>query len=289
VADDQFVKLAAGGNVLIIEDGGAGDVGLTNQIAGKDFFAAHIQPAFGTPAYGFNVAAHALVGCGASVASGGSCQSGALSGGVSAAAGPLTNGPNYARSLVANAVVGGVASVAGGGKFANGAITGAFGYMFNAAAQSLREPSKNEVVIVINNNGGGGIGTHAGMFVGDQLFDPGGSYMDDRTRFMSAEERDEFVPTLNDYAKYHSTSGGDVRIYRYDLNDEDMSTISKRVDQSPGGVLFCANSVQTCIAGVGPFEISTPWRFTMTFPSTLATRLQGLPTGNCTKYGGGAC
>jgi hypothetical protein len=107
--------------------------GLTNQIAGQDFWADHFQPQFGSPAYDFNVAAHALVGCASSAASGGSCESGALSGGVSAAAGPLINGQNFERSLVANAVVGGVASVAGGGKFANGALTGAFGYLFNAA------------------------------------------------------------------------------------------------------------------------------------------------------------
>src|SRR5438034_9659721 len=58
--------------------------GLTNQIAGQDFWADHFQPEFGSPAYDFNVAAHALVGCASSVASGGSCKSGALSGGVSA-------------------------------------------------------------------------------------------------------------------------------------------------------------------------------------------------------------
>jgi hypothetical protein len=67
---------------------------------------------------------------------GGSCQSGALSAGVSAGAGPFINSPNQVASLVRNAVVGGVASVAGGGKFANGAITGAFGYMFNQCAAS---------------------------------------------------------------------------------------------------------------------------------------------------------
>jgi RHS repeat-associated protein len=111
--------------------------GLTNAIAGVDPSVAHIQPAFGTSAYAFNVAGHALVGCGASVASGGSCQSGALSAGVSAGAGPFINGPNQVASLVKNAVIGGVASVAGGGKFANGAVTGAFGYMFNAAAGRL--------------------------------------------------------------------------------------------------------------------------------------------------------
>ncbi|WP_291849246.1 RHS repeat-associated core domain-containing protein [Bradyrhizobium sp.] len=95
---------------------------------------AHFQPAFGTEIHAFNVAGHALVGCASSVASGGSCQSGALAGAVGAAGGPLMGGMNGAQKLVASAVLGGTASVAGGGKFANGAITGAFGYLFNAEA-----------------------------------------------------------------------------------------------------------------------------------------------------------
>ena len=103
----------------------------TNAIAGVDPSAAHIQPAFGTPEYAFNVGGHALVGCGASVASGGSCQSGALAGAAGSAAGPALTDLNFGARLVATAVLGGVASVAGGGKFANGAVTGAFGYLFN--------------------------------------------------------------------------------------------------------------------------------------------------------------
>jgi hypothetical protein len=75
-----------------------------------------------------------LVGCASSVASGNSCQSGALSAAATAGVGPLINGQNQVASLVANSVLGGAASVAGGGKFANGAITGAFGYLFNKVA-----------------------------------------------------------------------------------------------------------------------------------------------------------
>jgi RHS repeat-associated protein len=107
----------------------------TNAAAGQgfDLSAEHVQPGFDTPgAYAVNVAGHALVGCASSAASGGSCESGALSGGITAAAGPLINGQRFGVALVENAVLGGAASVAGGGKFANGAITGAFGYMYNA-------------------------------------------------------------------------------------------------------------------------------------------------------------
>jgi RHS repeat-associated protein len=38
--------------------------GMTNVLAGQAFGADHIQPAFGTAAYDFNVVAHAAVGCG---------------------------------------------------------------------------------------------------------------------------------------------------------------------------------------------------------------------------------
>jgi RHS repeat-associated protein len=91
---------------------------------------------FDPAAYAENVAGHALVGCASSAATGGSCESGALSGAVSAGASPLINGQSYGTALVEHAVLGGVASVAGGGKFANGAITSAFGYMFNDAAHN---------------------------------------------------------------------------------------------------------------------------------------------------------
>jgi RHS repeat-associated protein len=87
---------------------------------------------FGSDAHLFNIAGHALVGCGASVASGGKCGSGALSGAIPSLAGPIVNKLPFQAALVANTTLGGLASVAGGGKFANGAVTGAFGYLFNA-------------------------------------------------------------------------------------------------------------------------------------------------------------
>jgi RHS repeat-associated protein len=98
------------------------DVGLLGQALG------------GPGGYLLNAAGKALVGCGMSVASGGKCGAGALAGGVSALASPLTNGPDGFASLVMNSVVGGLASVAGGGKFANGAVTGAFAYLFSPDA-----------------------------------------------------------------------------------------------------------------------------------------------------------
>jgi RHS repeat-associated protein len=104
---------------------------LTDAISGASI-GSHTPPAFGSDAFAFNVAGHALVGCASAEASGGKCGPAALAGGVTSFAGPIINGPNFVANVVANSVLGGLASVAGGGKFANGAITGAFGYMFNS-------------------------------------------------------------------------------------------------------------------------------------------------------------
>ncbi|WP_315722121.1 MULTISPECIES: RHS repeat-associated core domain-containing protein [unclassified Bradyrhizobium] len=112
---------------------------LTNQFPGANPLpgGGHGTPTFMSEAYGVNVAGHAIVGCASAVASGGSCKSGALSAGASAAFSPMLKGLSGAAAVTAHAVIGGVASVAGGGKFGNGAITGAFGYLFNEAAKRV--------------------------------------------------------------------------------------------------------------------------------------------------------
>jgi hypothetical protein len=79
----------------------------------------------------FNIAAHALVGCGSALASGGRCGPAALSGAVGSFATPLAEEAGFGGGLVITSTAGGLASVAGGGKFANGALTAAFGYLFN--------------------------------------------------------------------------------------------------------------------------------------------------------------
>ena len=110
---------------------------LTDMISGADV-GTHAPPNLnteaGTEAYAFNVVAHAAVGCGSVVASGGKCGPSALAGGVTSAAGPVINGQGFVAGLVINTALGGGAAVLGGGKFENGAITAAFGYLFNAAA-----------------------------------------------------------------------------------------------------------------------------------------------------------
>ncbi|HVA11753.1 MAG TPA: hypothetical protein VNF99_00750, partial [Stellaceae bacterium] len=90
--------------------------------------------------YALNVLGHAAIGCAASAAGGGTCQSGAAGAGIAALATPAiatifpnaqTNQWQFMGGLIATASVGGISSVAGGGKFENGAVTASFGYLFN--------------------------------------------------------------------------------------------------------------------------------------------------------------
>lgn len=146
----QVLRSAVVAGATAIAFFGVGEI--TNAVAGVPPGAAHISSAFGTPDYAVNVAGHALVGCGAAVASGGKCGPGALSGAVGSAAGPFLPRGNLALELTSRAVLGGLASVAGGGKFANGAVTAAFGYLFNDLACDVERrvctgvhPTKDEI------------------------------------------------------------------------------------------------------------------------------------------------
>jgi hypothetical protein len=85
----------------------------------------------GSDAHMFNIAGHALVGCASSVAQGGRCGPGALSGGLGSLVGPYMRDHRFGFRVVSNAVLGGVVSAAAGGNFGNGALTAAFGYLFN--------------------------------------------------------------------------------------------------------------------------------------------------------------
>jgi RHS repeat-associated protein len=78
--------------------------------------------------YAANVGLHAALGCAQQAAAGGTCRGGALSGGFSAAAGPLDLG------LVSHVAIGALASRLGGDKSGNGGLTAAFDYLFNCIA-----------------------------------------------------------------------------------------------------------------------------------------------------------
>ncbi len=103
-----------------------------------------ITKGLGDQGFLLNAAGRAAIGCASAAASGGKCGPGALAGGVTALAAPVTNGHGFIADLVMNSTVGGLASVAGGGKFANGAVTGAFGYLFSPQAGQQASPEVNE-------------------------------------------------------------------------------------------------------------------------------------------------
>jgi RHS repeat-associated protein len=77
------------------------------------------------------IALHAGAGCVSSVAGGGSCKAGAISGGLGEFGHNIGTGGNTALGTIKAAMLGGVGSKLAGGKFSDGATTGAFGYMFN--------------------------------------------------------------------------------------------------------------------------------------------------------------
>lgn len=91
-----------------------------------------------------NVVAHAAVGCASTMASGGSCRSGAIAAAAGSAlsAYKITSGLPFEANLIAHAAAGGIGSELGGGKFTNGAVMASFGYLFNCRAHGCQDISK---------------------------------------------------------------------------------------------------------------------------------------------------
>ncbi len=97
--------------------------------------------------YAQNVLAHAALGCGMSAAQGGSCKSGALAGGFSAAAGPVISGlteGNFAAGLAGRMAAGCVGSYIGKGSCEAGAVTAAFDYLYNDLKAYVWQPRPSE-------------------------------------------------------------------------------------------------------------------------------------------------
>ena len=153
-------------------------------------------------------------------------------------------------------------------------------------ARPAPDVPRGEVAIVINGNAAGG--RHAGLFAGPWLSDPSGSYVTERSGSPQWPG-----PSLADYVAYQLEDGEDVRVYRFKLNEPDFAEIERRVRSASATMpLFCAATVQSQIAGVGPFrEIAdTFW----TSPKALALQLQrlvGRPSiaGACLRASGGTC
>lgn len=156
---------------------------------------------------------------------------------------------------------------------------------FPEADIRLVEPAPDEVVVVVNDNALGG--NHAGLFAGDLLIDPAGSYFGMR-------ERDKAWPgpTLADYARYQTTDGPKVRFYRFRLQPQAFQTLRQRVrDAGPTAPLFCAVTVQNLLVGVEPFDGISETGFTT--PSALGKRLDALVNGGgvgeCQKLDASPC
>ncbi len=139
-----------------LSGGNLGQVLKAGLIAGATAFAFAGLPSSGALGatfnpvnYAENIAGSAAIGCVSSVASGGSCGSGAAAAAVGSALSPITSsvfpdartnlGERIGGTLV-QATAGGLASVAGGGKFANGAVTAGFQYL---ATLSLEDARRN--------------------------------------------------------------------------------------------------------------------------------------------------
>ena len=154
------------------------------------------------------------------------------------------------------------------------------------AAVRLDEPRGNEVVVVINNNAPGG--NHAGIFVGARLSDPAGTY-----RLVRLKTPDWKQPSLADYVWFQMEDGRNIRIYRFSLNEEDLSAVAARLPVADRAMsLFCGAAVQNAIAGIGPFRtIEAIW---WTSPTALAERLDALvgethAAGACEMADGSPC
>jgi hypothetical protein len=152
------------------------------------------------------------------------------------------------------------------------------------ASIRLAEPAADEAVVVINDNALGG--NHAGLFAGDRLIDPAGSYFGVR-----GEDKTWPGPTLADYARYQTTDGLKVRFYRFRLTPDAMAQLRQRIaDAGPTPPLFCAAAVQNLLVDIAPFEAITRTGFTT--PTALGKRLDALVThgvGECQQLDASRC
>lgn len=148
----------------------------------------------------------------------------------------------------------------------------------------LVEPAADEAVVVINDSALGG--NHAGLFAGDRLIDPAGSYFGVR-----GEDKTWYGSTLADYARCQTTDGLKVRFYRFRLKSDAMAQLRQRIaDAGPTPPLFCAAAVQNLLVDIAPFEAITRTGFTT--PTALGKRLDALVThgvGECRQLDASPC
>ncbi len=150
----------------------------------------------------------------------------------------------------------------------------------------LDEPGKNEVIIIINYNAI--TGNHAGLFVGNRLSDPAGSYKNVRSREPGWKR-----PGLNDYVGFQMVDGERIQTYRFTLQGAELAAITARLPEADAAMpLFCGSAVNNAIAGIGPFSnIKSVW---WTTPAAVAEQLdviirKGPGIGLCVLPDGSSC
>jgi hypothetical protein len=155
-----------------------------------------------------------------------------------------------------------------------------------AADIRLAEPAPNEVVVVLNVNALGG--NHAGLFAGNLLIDPAGSYFGVR-----GQDKTWTGPTLKDYARYQTVDGLKIRFYRFRLQPDMFSAIVQRI-RAAGSTppLFCASAVQNLLANLAPFDAISQVGWTT--PAALGRMLDPLTRGEgaigeCQKLDASPC
>lgn len=155
-----------------------------------------------------------------------------------------------------------------------------------AADIHVAEPAPDEVVVVLNVNAWGG--NHAGLFAGNLLIDPAGSYFGVRGR-----DKDWAGPSLKDYARYQTVDGLNIRFYRFRLKPNAFAALVQRI-RAAGATppLFCASAVQNLLADIAPFELVQ--RVGWTTPTALGHLLDRLTQGNgavgeCQKLDASPC
>ena len=141
----------------------------------------------------------------------------------------------------------------------------------------VAEPGAQEVVVVINYNLKV---QHAGMFAGQTLLDPAGSYLNVRSR-----QSGWAGVSLQDFVRFQLEDGPDIRLYRFTLPAARFAQVKARVDEAGTTMpLFCAAKVQNIISGVAPFEsLPDAW---LVSPARLADYLDEIIV---TKAGAGDC
>jgi len=110
---------------------------------------------------------------------------------------------------------------------------------------------------------------------------------------MRGEDASWQGPTLEDYARYQTVDGPNIRFYRFRLQPQAFASIEQRIRASGfTPPLFCAAAVQNLLAGLAPFDSleHTGWTSPTALGRELDTLTQGdAAAGECQKLDATPC